>query len=94
MPVEKFLGDLGGKQAQKVVWVLRLVGRTGFRPSRYLKKLVGADGLEERAQHGGDLPVDRLPNGSRFVGVSGFSKKTEKIPWQEREVAEVRRQDI
>lgn len=94
-PVEEFLDALSGKQAQKVVWVLRLVEELDPVPSQYLKKLVDTDGLwEVRAQHGGDtFRMIGFLDGPRFVLVSGFSKKTEKIPRQELEVAEVRRQD-
>ena len=53
--MEEFLETLSGKQAQKVVWVLRLVEQLDLVPSQYFKKLVATDGLwEARAQHGGD----------------------------------------
>jgi phage-related protein len=94
-PVEEFLDALSGKQAQKVVWVLRLVEQLDPVPAQYLKKLAGTDGLwEVRAQHGGD--IFRLIGffaGNRFLVLSGFAKKTERIPRQEIEVAEARRQD-
>ncbi|HWM93733.1 MAG TPA: type II toxin-antitoxin system RelE/ParE family toxin [Thermoanaerobaculia bacterium] len=94
-PVEEFLDALTGKQAQKVVWVLRLVEELDPVPSQYFKKLVDTDGLwEVRAQHGGDtFRLIGFFDGSRFLVVSGFSKKTEKTPRQELEVGEARRQD-
>lgn len=94
-PVEEFLDALTGKQAQKVVWVLRLVEELDPVPSQYFKKLVNTDRLWEiRAQHGGDtFRLIGFFDESRFVVVSGFSKKTEKTPRQELEVAEARRQD-
>jgi len=94
-PVEEFLDALSGKQAQKVVWVLRLVEQLDPVPAQYFKKLVDTDGLwEVRAQHGGDtFRLIGFFAGSRFVVVSGFAKKTEKTPRQELEVAEARRQD-
>jgi phage-related protein len=94
-PVEEFLEALSGKQAQKVVWVLRLVEHLDPVPAQYLKKLVDTDGLwEVRAQHGGEaFRLIGLFDRSRFVVVSGFAKKTEKTPRQELEIAAARRQD-
>jgi phage-related protein len=94
-PLEEFLDGLSGKQAQKVVWVLRLVEQLNPVPAQYLKILVGTDDLwEVRAQHGGDIfRLLGFFDESFFVAVSGFAKKTEKIPQQELEVAEARRQD-
>lgn len=40
-PVQEFLDSLTGKQAQKVVWVLRLVEELEAVPAQYLKKLGG-----------------------------------------------------
>jgi phage-related protein len=94
-PVEEFLDTLTGKQAQKVIWVLRLVEQLDPVPVQYLKKLVGTDGLwEARAQHGGDtFRLFGFFEGPQFWVVSGFAKKTEKVPRQEIELAEARRQD-
>ena len=36
-PVEDFLDSLSGKQAQKVIWVLRLVEELDVVPRQYLK---------------------------------------------------------
>lgn len=95
-PVEEFLDALSGRQAQKVVWVLRLVEELDPVPSQYLKKLVGTSDLwEVRAQHGGDaFRLIGFFEGPRLlVLTSGFAKKTEKTPRQEIELAEKRRQD-
>ena len=45
--VEEFLGSLNGKQAQKVVWVLRLIEELDTVPSQYLRKLVNTDDIWE-----------------------------------------------
>jgi phage-related protein len=94
-PVEEFLDALNGKQAQKVVWVLRLVEQLDPVPAQYLKKLVDTEGLwEVRAQHGGDIfRLLGFFDGSKFLVVSGFAKKTDKLPRQELEVAVARRQE-
>ncbi len=44
-PVETFLESLSGKQAQKVVWTLRLVEEMERVPEQYLKKLPGTEDL-------------------------------------------------
>jgi phage-related protein len=95
-PVEEFLDSLPGKQAQKVVWVLRLVEELERVPEQYLKKLTGTEGLwEVRAQHGGDtFRLLGFFDGPRLVVlVSGFAKKSEKTPRQEIALAEERRRD-
>jgi phage-related protein len=95
-PVEEFLDTLSGKQAQKVVWVLRLIEEIETVPSQYLKKLVGTEGLwEVRAQHGGDTfrLLGFFEGGRLLVLTSGFAKKTDKIPRQEIALAEKRWQD-
>jgi phage-related protein len=95
-PIEEFLETLDGKQAQKVVWVLRLIGELDFVPSQYLKKLVDTEGLwEVRAQHGGDTfrLIGFLDGSQRLVLTSGFAKKTQTTPRQEIALAERRKQD-
>ena len=93
-PVEEFLDSLPDRHAQKVAWVLRLVERLDTVPQQYFKKLVGTEDLWEiRAQIGG--------NSYRFLGyfdvssllilTGGFSKKQQKIPQREIELAENRR---
>jgi len=94
--VEDFLDGLSGKQAQKVVWVLRVIEELESVPSQYLKKLVGTEGLwEVRAQHGGEtFRLLGFYDGPRLLVLTGgFAKKTEKIPRQEIALAEKRRQD-
>ena len=93
-PVEEFLDSLSDTHAQKVTWVLRLVENMGRVPEQFLKKLVGTDQLWEiRAQTAG--------NSYRLLGffdgpvlmvlTSGFSKKQQKTPLREIELAEARR---
>ena len=50
-PVEEFLDSLSSKQAQKVVWVSRLIEKLDRVPTQCLKKLVNTeDVLEVRTQ--------------------------------------------
>jgi phage-related protein len=95
-PVGEFLDSLPGKQAQKIVWVLKLIEDLESVPAQYFKKLPGTEDLwEVRAQHGGEtFRLLAFLDGSRLVVLaSGFSKKTEKIPRQEISLAEERRRD-
>ncbi len=95
-PVEEFLDSLTAKQAQKVVWALRLVEEMERVPAQYLKKLTGTEDLREvRAQHSGDtFRLLGFFDGPRLVVlVSGFAKKTAKVPRQELALAEERRRD-
>jgi phage-related protein len=94
--VEEFLDTLPDKHVQKVVWVLRLVERLDQVPEQYLKKLVGTEGLWEiRAQAGGNsyrlLGFFDGPN--LLILTVGFSKKQQKTPRREIEIAQQRRND-
>jgi phage-related protein len=95
-PVEEFLESLSIPHRKKVAWVLRLVEEIEMVPQQYLKKLLGSDSLwEVRCQMGG--------NSYRFLGffdgptllilTTGFSKKQQKTPAQEIELAKQRRKE-
>lgn len=95
-PVEEFLDSLSGKQAQKVIWVLRLIEELDSAPAQYFKKLQGTEGLWElRTQHGSlafrilgfFAPAEVL------VLTNGFAKKSEQVPRREIELAETRRRE-
>ena len=95
-PVEEFLDTLSGKQAQKVVWVLRLVDELDSVPAQYLKKLVGTEGLWElRAQYGGDTfrILGFFAGADVLVLTRGFAKTSERIPRREIDRADVCRRD-
>ena len=95
-PVEDFFDSLSAKQAQKVLWVLRLIEEMEVVPAQYFKKLPGTDGLwEARAQHGGEaFRLLGFLDGPRVVVlVSGFSKKTDALPRHEIAVAEERKRE-
>lgn len=95
-PAKEFLDSLSGKQAQKVVWVLRLVEDVDLVPVQYFNKLTGTEDLwEVRAQHGNDTfrLLGFLDGAKLVVLVSGFAKKTQKTPLREIALAEERRKD-
>jgi phage-related protein len=95
-PVEDFLDQLGAKQAQKVLWVLRAVRDLPRVPQQYFKKLADTDDLwEVRAEFGGDAfrllgfwDAERL-----VVLTNGFAKKTQKTPEREIALAKQRKRD-
>ncbi|MGD0340067.1 MAG: type II toxin-antitoxin system RelE/ParE family toxin [Bacteroidota bacterium] len=95
-PVEEFLDSLSDRHAQKVVWVFRLFEKFDIIPQDYFKKLVGTEDLWEiRVRTGG--------NNYRFLGffegsqllilTSAFSKKEQKTPGREIELAHQRRKE-
>ena len=95
-PVEEFLDSLTGKQAKKVLWVLRLVEELERVPSQYFKKLVDtADIWEVRVQLGSSIfrLLGFFDEPAVLVLTSGFAKKTQKTPPQEIATAEKRKQD-
>lgn len=95
-PVTAFLDSLTGKQAQKVVWVLRLVEELDVVPSQYFKKLVATEEIwEVRAQFGGNTfrVLGFFADVTVLVLTNGFAKKTQKTPPQEIALAEQRRRD-
>lgn len=95
-PVEEFLNSLNSKQAQKVVWVLRLIEELPQIPKQYFKKLDGTSGLwEVRIQMGSDaIRLLGFFDGGRLVVLTnGFAKKTQKTPARELLLAEQRKRD-
>ena len=95
-PVEEFLDGLGPKQAQKVAWVLQVVRELPMVPKQYFKKLDGTDDLwEVRADFGGD--AFRLlafwDAGQLIILTNAFSKKTQRTPAREINLAEQRKCD-
>lgn len=95
-PVEIFLDSLSGKQAQKVVWVLRLIEELPTVPTQYFKKLVGTDEIwEVRIGFGNDIfrLLGFLDGGQVVILTNGFAKKTQKTPVQEIALAEQRKRE-
>ena len=95
-PVKEFLDSLTGKQAQKVLWVLRIVEELPSVPRQYFKKLAGSDDLwEVRAQVGNNTfrLLGFFDSGQLVVLTNGFAKKSQKTPAREIELAERRKRD-
>ena len=95
-PVEEFLNSLNGKQAQKIVWVLKLIEELPVVPPQYFKKLVNTDDIwEARAGYGGEifriLGFFEVPE--RLILTNGFKKKQQKTPQQEIDLATRRKRE-
>ncbi len=89
-PVEDFLDSLSGKQAQKVVWVLRLIEELDVVPGQYLKKLVNSKDIWEiRVQFGGNIfrLLGFFDASTWLILTNGFAKKSQKTPRQEIDLA-------
>lgn len=95
--VEESLDSLNGKQAQKVVWVLRLIEELDTVPSQYLRKLVNTDDIwEVRVLFSGNIfrLLGFFEESSTLILTNGFIKKSQKTPADEIKVAEQRKQDF
>ena len=95
-PIEDFLDSLSGKQAQKVVWVLRLIEELDVVPGQYFKKLVNTGDIwEVRVQFGGNIfrLLGFLDGSTVLILTNGFAKKSQKTPLQEIELATRRKHE-
>ena len=95
-PIEDFLDSLSSKEAQKVIWVLKLVEELENLSTKYYKHLSNTNGIIEiRAQVG--------KNHFRLLGfehkeklvilTNGFKKKDQKVPKYEIYLAQQRRKE-
>ena len=95
-PVEEFLDSLSDQHARKIAWVLRLVERFDLVPEQYFKKLVGTDEIWEiRVQIGGYSYrlLGFFDGATQLILTTGFSKKQQKVPTREIDLATQRRKD-
>ena len=84
-PVETFLDSLPGKQAQKVLWVLKLIEDLDVVPGQHLQKMVSTESLWEVRVRSGSSIFRLLGffDGAKLVVLAhAFQKKTQKIPRQ------------
>ena len=76
---------------KKIDWTLLLIKRTRIVPEKYLKHLTNTDGLWEVRVAAGN-GIFRIfcffDKGSLVVLLSGFQKKTQKVPKKEIKKAE------
>ncbi|MEO9887525.1 MAG: type II toxin-antitoxin system RelE/ParE family toxin [Balneola sp.] len=91
VPVKEFLDSLNSKHAQKVAWVLELVEKLDQVPIQYFKKLKNTDDIwEVRARVGSNSfrLLGFIDNEQFVILTNGFTKKTQKTPKQEIDLAE------
>jgi phage-related protein len=96
IPVKEFLDSLPSKHAQKVTWVLELVEKLDQVPVQYFKKLKSTNDIwEVRARIGSNSfrLLGFIDDDEFVILTNGFSKKSQKTPKQEIEVAEQRKAD-
>jgi len=95
-PVEEFLDNLPAKQAQKAVWVLRLIEDMRIVSAEYFKKMSGTDNLwEVRVNFGSNIyRILGFFDGLKFLILThAIQKKTRKTSRQAIRLAEERKQD-
>ena len=91
-PVEEFIDSLNVKESKKVVWTLRLVRDLERVPEEYLKKLKSSDDIWEiRVQFGNNIfRILGFYESNKIILTNAFSKKTQKTPEKEIELAKQR----
>ena len=94
-PIQDFLETLTSKKAQKVTWVLNLVGELDRVPSQYFKKLINTNDIWVRALLGSNIfrLLGFFGGINLFVLAHAFKKKTQKTPKRDIRIAEERKQD-
>lgn len=93
-PVEDYLQSLSDKQAAKVLWTFNLLRTLTPVPGQYFQKMSGRDDLwEVRVLFAGDIfrLLGFYDRDGKFLLCHGFTKKTQKTPSKEMEVAEARK---
>jgi phage-related protein len=97
IPIEEFLESLSDKQAEKILWVLRLIKQFDRVPIEYFKKLENTNDIwEVRASSGNnEFRLLGFWHKTNFIVLTnGFRKKSQKTPKSEIELAESRKKDF
>ena len=97
IPIEEFFESLSDKQAEKVLWVLRLIKQLDRIPIEYFKKLENTNDIWEVRAGSGNNEFRLLGfwHKSNFIVLTnGFRKKSQKTPKSEIELAESRKKDF
>jgi phage-related protein len=95
-PVEEFFDSLTNKQFEKISFVLDLIEQIDIVPIKYFKKLKGTDDIWEiRVQHGNNIfRIFGFFDGKELVILNhAFTKKSQKIPLKEIDIAEKRKRN-
>ncbi|MEW6194224.1 MAG: type II toxin-antitoxin system RelE/ParE family toxin [Bacteroidota bacterium] len=97
IPVEEFLESLSDKQAEKILWVLRIIKELDRIPIEYFKKLESANDIWEVRVGSGNNEFRLLGfwyESNFIVLTNGFRKKSQKTPKTEIELSESRKKDF
>jgi phage-related protein len=95
-PVEEYLDSLASKDAQKILWVLKLIEELERVPSQYFKKLAGSDEIWEcrvRTRSKAIRIFGFITNGDTLVLTNGYAKKSQRTDAREIKLAEKYRRD-
>jgi len=95
-PVEELLDSLKSKEAQKILWVLKLIQELDRVPAQYFKKLSGSDQIWEcrvRTESKAIRIFDFFVNGDTLVLTHGYAKKSQRTDAKEIKLAEKYRSD-
>jgi len=94
--IEDFLDTLSGKEAQKVVWVFKLIEKFENVPKQYFRKLSNTEDIWEVRVDGRDKTYRILGffDVNKIVVLNhAFTKKTQKTPKRNIQIAENRKRD-
>ncbi|MBA3015589.1 MAG: type II toxin-antitoxin system RelE/ParE family toxin [Desulfobulbaceae bacterium] len=95
-PVQDYLDSLSNKQVEKIFFVLDLIENFNIVPSKFLKKLGATDDIwEVRIQYGNNIfrLFGFLDGNDLIILNHAFTKKTQKTPCKEIEIAERRKKE-
>ena len=95
-PVEAFLDSLSAKEAQKMVWVLKLIEEFETVSTQYYKPLTNTDGIIEIRAHLGKNHFRLLgfeDQNTLVILTNGFRKKDQKVPQKEIRLAQQRKEE-
>lgn len=95
-PVQDYLDSLSNKQVEKVFFVLDLIENFDIVPSKFFKKMGATDDIwEARIQYGNNIfrLLGFFDGNDLIILNHAFTKKTQKIPAREIEIAERRKKE-
>lgn len=95
-PVQDYLESLSNKQVEKVFFVLDLIENFDIVPSKFFKKLEATGDIwEARIQYGNNIfRLFGFFDGNDLIILNhAFTKKTQKTPVKEIEIAERRKKE-
>lgn len=96
-PVEEFLDSLESKEAQKILWVLKLVEELDRIPYQYFKKLTGTEEIWEcrvKTRSKAIRIFGFFVNRGTLVLTHGYAKKSQRTDAKQIKLAENYRRDF